>query len=300
MDKKITKQLKFGIIVIFALFLLYFGLNFLKGINIFSSVNSYYAKYENLGGLVESSPVYVKGYKVGQVDKIEYDFSKEQPFIVSFSVSKDIKIPTDGIVDLYDDGLMGGKALQLLIPANNIASSDFYHASDTIVSQVSSGLLDELAGLIPTIKDIALHADSVVLAAQALLENQNLKNSLISIDKMTYNFSESSEKLKYIINSDFPLIINKVDNLLTDLNHVGSQLGSINYVSTFNSLDNTLANLNTFTNQLNSENGTLGMLLNDKELYTNLLRISSNADSLLVDLKKHPKRYVHFSVFGRK
>lgn len=299
MNKKITKSLKVGIIVIFALFLLYFGLNFLKGINIFSSVNSYYAKYENLGGLVASSPVYVKGYKVGQVDNIEYDFSKEQPFIVAFSVSKDIKIPANGTVELYDDGLMGGKALQILIPVNP-ATDNFYSESDTIISQVSFGLFDELAELVPKIKDIATHADSVILAAQNLLENENLKNSLASIDKMTYNFSESSEKLNNMIKSDLPLIVSKVDNILSDFTYIGGQLKEIDFTSTFSYLDNTMANLNTFTNQLNDKNSTLGMLLNDRELYTNLLRMTSSADSLLIDLKLHPKRYVHFSVFGRK
>ena len=299
MNKKISKQLKFGLIVIFALFLLYFGLNFLKGINIFSPIKSYYAKYENLGGLVESSPVYIKGYKVGQVDKIEYDFTKEQPFTISFSVSKDIKIPMNGIVDLYDDGLLGGKAIQLIIPIET-AEAEYYKENDTINSRISSGLFDALAEIVPKIKDLAAHADSVIIEAQNILASENLKNSLASINEITSNFSASSKKLDYIIQSDVPLIVKDVNNFMADLNQVSGQLKSINYVSTFNSLDNTLSNLNTFSSKLNNANSTLGLFLNDKQLYTNLLGLSAHADSLVIDLKQHPKRYVHFSVFGRK
>ncbi len=109
-----TREVKVGIMAVVAIFVLYFGLNFLKGIDIFTPIDYYYTTYENIGGLVPSSPVYVKGYKVGQVEEIKYDFTKDVAFVVKISVSNDISVPKGAKIELFDDGLMGGKAIQLI------------------------------------------------------------------------------------------------------------------------------------------------------------------------------------------
>ncbi|NDV46784.1 MCE family protein [Paludibacter sp. 221] len=298
--KYLTRELKLGIIIIGALFLLYFGLNFLKGINIFSSTYSYYAQYDNIGGLVVSTPVYVKGYKVGQVDEIKYDFSRETSFTVKVSVSKDIKLPKGTKIELYDDGIMGGKAIQLLIP-HEAQSTAFYAAEDTIESQVSMGLIDQLsAGLLPQIATLSNQADSLIRSIRSVIENESLTNSLASIEKITADFEVSSSQLKGIMINDFPGILNKADVLISDFSDIGKNIKQVDFNSTFSALDYTIQNFGDVANKINNDNGTLGALLNDRQLYTNLSSLSNSADSLVIDLQNNPKRYVHFSLFGRK
>jgi len=176
-----TREVKVGIMAVAAVFILYFGLNFLKGIDIFSSVSYYYASYENIGGLVPSSPVYVKGFKVGQVEEVKYDFSKKQSFVIKISVSKDIKLPKGTIVQLYDEGLMGGKAIQLIYEPI-LASQTMYTPNDTIPSEVGTGLMAQVAGdLMPKIESISTQADSLLRSVRVLVENKYINKRISTI-----------------------------------------------------------------------------------------------------------------------
>lgn len=301
MKKKFfTREVKVGIMAFAAIFILYFGLNFLKGIDIFSPVNTYYARYENLGGLVPSSPVYVKGFKVGQVEGVNYDFSKKESFVIKISVSKDIKLPKGTIIQLYDDGLMGGKAIQLVYEPIN-ASQTMYAPGDTVASEVGIGLMGQLTGdLMPKIQSISTQADSLIRSVRVLVENKNLNKSLSSIERTTADLAVSSAQLKKMMNSDVPHILSNVNTMTTDFKQISGNLKKIDYAATFASIDHTIANLNLITNKMNSTEGTIGLLLNNKDLYINLSNTASSADKLLVDLKDNPKRYVHFSLFGSK
>ncbi len=294
------REARVGIMVIVAIFVLYFGLNFLKGIDIFSPLNNYYASYDNIGGLVPSSPVYVKGFKVGQVDEVKYDFSKQKSFVIKFSVSKDIQLPKGTIVQLYDDGLMGGKAIQLIYAPISVLQAK-YEPNDTIESQVGIGLLTELTGeLLPKIETISTQADSLIRSMRVLVESKDLKKSLESIERSTADLSFSSTQLKNMMNNDVPHILGDVNIITSDLKQITGNLKKIDYASTFASIDHTIANLNLITEKMNSSEGTIGSLLNNKDLYINLTNATSSANKLMIDLQKNPKRYVHFSVFGKK
>ncbi len=298
--KGISRDLKVGLIVIGAGLLLYFGLNFLKGINIFSSVNTYYVQYENIGGLVASSPVNIKGYKVGQVDNIVYDFSKKVPFTVQISIKKDIPLPAGTVIDLYDDGIMGGKAIQVLFP-EQASSSSAYKSGDTIQSKTTVGLVEQLTvNLLPKIENIAATTDSIIQSVHQLMENGSIENTLTSLENMTADLESSSAKLKEMMSGDVPQVINKVDIIATDFAKITNELKQVDYQGTFSSIDSTVCNLKNVTRQLNNTEGTLGALLYDKSLYFNLLDATMSADSLLIDLQRNPKRYVHFSIFGKK
>lgn len=301
MKKKFfTREVKVGIMAIAAIFVLYFGLNYLKGIDIFSSVNNYYAAYENIGGLVPSSPVYVKGFKVGQVEEVKYDFTKKVAFVVRVSVSKDIKLPKGTKVELFDDGLMGGKAIQLVYEPVN-PNQEMYAAGDTIESQIGIGLMGQLSGdLMPKIESISTQTDSLIRSVRTLIESKDLKNSLSSIEKTTNDLAESSSQLKGMMKNDMPKILGNVNDITTDFKQISGNLKKIDYAATFASIDHTIANLNLISDKLNSSDGTLGMLINNKDLYINLSNTASSADKLLIDLKNNPKRYVHFSLFGKK
>jgi len=301
MKKKFfTREVKVGIMAIVAIFVLYFGLNFLKGIDIFSSVSNYYASYENIGGLVPSSPVYVKGFKVGQVEEIKYDFSKKNSFVVKISVAKDIKLPIGTKIELYDDGLMGGKAIQLVY-APISASQTMHQIGDTIESQVGIGLMAQLTGnLLPKIESISIQTDSLIRSVRTLVDNKDLTKSIASIEHSTADLAVSSSQLKKMMNNDVPHILGNVNDITSDFKQISGKLKKIDFEATFVSIDHTIANLNLLTTKMNSSEGTIGLLLNNKDLYINLSNTAASADKLLIDLQKSPKRYVHFSLFGRK
>ena len=298
--KYFTREVKVGIMAIVAIFVLYFGLNFLKGIDIFSPVNYYYGSYENLGGLVASSPVYIKGYKVGQVEEIKYDFSKQNSFVVKISVSNNIQLPKGTFIQLYDEGLMGGKAIQLIY-APITASQSMYEPNDTIETNVGEGLMNRLtSNLLPKIETISTQADSLIRSVRVLVESKNLTKSLASIESTTANLAVSSSQLKKMMSNDVPHILNDVNVLTSDFKQISGNLKKIDYAATFASIDHTIANLNLISEKMNGTEGTIGLLLNNKDLYNNLSSTASNADKLVIDLKQNPKRYVHFSLFGSK
>lgn len=295
-----TREVKVGIMAIVAIFVLYFGLNFLKGISIFTPVSYYYGSYENLGGLVPSTPVYVKGYKVGQVEKISYDFSKKESFVIKISVSKDIKLPKGTKMELYDDGIMGGKAVQLVY-APVTSSQVMYEPGDTIESKVGLGLMAQLSGdLVPKIESISLQADSLIRSVRVLVENKDLTKSLSSIEHTTADLAVSSSQLKKMMNNEVPRILSDVNGVTSDFKQISGNLKKIDYAATFASVNHTISNLSLITDKINNSEGTLGMLLNNKDLYINLSNTAASSDKLLIDLQKNPKRYVHFSLFGSK
>lgn len=297
---KLTREVRVGILTVVSVFVLYFGLNFLKGVNIFSPINTYYATYNNVDGLVPSSPVYVKGYKVGQVEEVQYDFSKEQSFVVKITVSRDIKLPKTARIELFDDGLMGGKAIQLIYPPYQSAET-FYASGDTLPSTVGSGLLDQLAGdLMPKIETIANQADSLLMSVRKMIDGESVQNSLVSIEQTTAELAVTSTALKRMVNKDLPVIMSDVQVLTGDFKVISANLRQIDFASTFDKMDVTVTDLNKITRKINSREGSIGLLLNDTELYNNLTETARSTDNLLIDMKANPKRYVHFSLFGRK
>lgn len=301
MKKKFfTREVKVGIMAFVAIFVLYFGLNFLKGINIFSPVSYYFASYENVGGLVPSSPVYVKGFKVGQVEEVKYDFSKKKSFVIKISISNDVKLPKGAKVELYDEGLMGGKAIQLVYEPIT-ASQTMYQPGDTVESQVGVGLMDKVtANLLPKIESISTQTDSLIRSVRTLVANKDLTKSLASIERTTSDLAVSSSQLKKMMSSDMPHILSDVNTVTSDFKQISGNLKKIDFAATFASINHTIENLNLITDKVNSSEGTIGMLLNNKDLYINLSNTAASSDKLLIDLKNNPKRYVHFSLFGSK
>jgi phospholipid/cholesterol/gamma-HCH transport system substrate-binding protein len=295
-----TREVKVGIMTVIAIFLLYFGLNFLKGVDIFKPISYYYAIYDDIGGLVPSSPVYIKGYKTGQVEEISYDFSKQNAFVVKISVEKKIKLPKGAHIQLFDDGLMGGKAIQIVF--DPLTANQLMHVSgDTLPADKSVGLLANVAGsLMPKIENVARQADSLLFSVRKLIESNSLTNSFASIETTTNELAISSTKLKLLLNNDFPRILTDVNTLTSDFKIISGNLKKIDFAATFDKVDYTIKNLNLITDKINSSNGSIGLLLNDKSLYQNLTNTAQSADNLIVDLKNNPKRYINFSVFGTK
>ncbi len=283
-----------------AIFILYFGMNFLKGVDIFAPINYYYAEYEAIDGLVPSSPVNIKGYKVGQVEEVKYNFQKTKSFVVKISVSKDIQLPQGTIIELYDDGLMGGKAIQLIYTPD-MFTAKLIQSGDTLQSRTGTGLLGKLTeDLMPKIESVTTQADSLLRSVRLLVEGESVQKSLNSIEKTTADLAVSSAALKKMMQKDMPNILSDFNVLTRDFKVISGNLKKIDFASTVQNVDITIKDLNQITNKINNAEGSLGLLMNDKALYLNLVNVSNSADKLLIDLQKSPKRYVHFSLFGSK
>ena len=297
MKKFFTREVKVALLVTTALIILYFGLNYLKGINLFNPINKYYAKYESVEGLVASSPVYVRGYKVGQVNSITYDFSNEIPFVIEFTTEKSLKLPKGTIAEMFDDGLMGGKAIRLVMSKNDEYISD----GDTLSVLKVAGLMDFLSGqFLPTLYKTVADVDSTIVNIQQLIASAEIKNSLKSIESVTSDLSITSERLKNLMDGKIPAVVANIDTISLDLKKVSSDLKDFEYAELLLKVDSTMANLCSLSNSLNDKDGSLGLLLRDQSLYNSLDSTVNSANLLLKDLKENPKRYVHFSLFGRK
>lgn len=299
MKLKFNREIKTGLMVIAAIFIFYFGINFLKGTNIFEKTNSYYGQYKRIDGLVESSQVVIKGYKVGQVSAIDYDFSRENSFRVRISVDKSIKLPKGTIMLLRDDGLLGGKIIELVVPINS--SNDYLAKNDEIPSEIQSDMIAMLTeGIVPKIERMVEQTDSLMVSIQKFVENPHINNSLYAIEQTTNDLSAASAQLKLMMNKQLPSMMDDMAVIASDFKQTSGKIKEIDFASVIKNADYTVKNLQSFTERLNSEDNSLGLLMNDKNLYLNLNNTAESADKLLIDLKENPKRYVHFSLFGNK
>lgn len=284
-----TKEVKIGLSFVVALAFLIWGINFLKGVNLFTPSNHYYLKYENVDGLVVSNGVFIKGYKVGQVRAIKYDFTQKESFVVDVLMNQDIKLPKGTIAYLFDESMLGGKGINLVFSEEK----DYHISGDTLTTDVQGGLMASLAGIVPSIQSTINHADSLIVSANALINSAEIQNSLNNFASITAELHKTSKGLTKMIDQQFPPIIDNVNQICSDLKTVTGQLGEIQYKDIIESLDSTLVNLEEFTNRINSPNSSLGLLLNDKALYNDIDATVNSVNSLLIDFKDDPRRYLY-------
>ena len=284
-----TKEVKIGLSFVVALAFLIWGINFLKGVNLFTPSNHYYLKYENVDGLVVSNGVFIKGYKLGQVRAIKYDFTQKESFVVDILMNQDIKLPEGTIAYLFDESMLGGKGINLVFSEE----TNYHTSGDTLTTDVQKGLMASLAGIVPSIQSTINHADSLILSANALINSSEIQNSLTNFESITAELHKTSRGLTKMIDQEFPSIINNVNGICTDLKTVTNQLSNVQYKDIVESLDSTLVNLEEFTNRINSPNGTLGLLLNDKAIYNNINTTVNSVNNLLIDFKDDPRRYLY-------
>lgn len=296
---KIKREVKIGLMIIIGIALLIFGANYLKGVNLFTPTSHFYAKYDRIDGLMTSAPVKINGHKIGSVYEITYDFSQETPFTVVVSLDDDIQIPKGSVLELVDDGMLGGKCIQIILGKGNQGT---LAPGDTLCSRIAGGMFDDIQnGLMPQLSDTILpHVDSLLVACRILVESQALENSLKSLEVITKNLEASSEKLNAMMSNDLPGIVANVDTITSNFVVTSQNLSSIDLAATIGQIDSTINNLQLITEKLNSTDGNLGKLLNDEALYNNINSTISSAEQLLTDIKAHPSRYINVSVFGGK
>ena len=310
---KYAREIKVGVLATLCLFLLFFGFNFLKGVNIFSPTNSFHGTYAHLHGLEEQAAVYIRGHKVGQVDAIHYDYTRDSAFTVDISVNKDIDLPQGTQMALIADGLLGGMAIELQLPlsqngkdmpGNSVSTEELREpiAKGSFIPTVYvPGLMESLqVDLIAKISGAVENVDSLVAVLHSQLEGDHIKSSLANVDRISDDLTSVSSDLKGLMNTRFPRIVDNADTAIANLNTIVADIKEADLKTTLARVDTAVSGVNAVIADVRSPEGTLGKLLTDKSLYNHLDATVVSADSLLTDLKAHPKRYVHFSVFGKK
>lgn len=294
--KYITKEVRIGIAGIVALCVLVYGINWLKGIHMFQPSVYFYAKFQNVNGLTKSSPVFADGVRVGIVREIDYDFENPGNVIVEVELDTELRIPKGSTAELVSE-LMGGVRMNILL-ANN--PREKYAVGDTIPGTLNNGMMESVAQLMPKVQEILPKLDSILISLNNILGDKSIPATLHSMETTTANLAVVSSQMKGFMSKDVPELTGKLNTIGDNFVAISGSLKEIDYAATFKKIDNTLANVKMLTEKLNSKDNTLGLLFNDPSLYNNLNSTTENAASLLEDLKAHPKRYVHFSLFGKK
>lgn len=291
------KEFTIGIAAIAALLILFIGINYLKGINMFKSESYYYVDYTNVNGLALSSPVYTNGFKVGLVRDIQYNFNKPGHIIVGIEMDDNIKIPQGSKAELVTE-MLGTVKMNLIM---NYNEEKIIAPGDTIEGYANNGIMAKAEEeLLPQMEKMMPKLDSILSSLNKILADPALGNTIKNAEKLTASLSQTSNHLEKLMSNDIPTLTSNVTMITEDLKVISGNLKGIDYAETFNKIDQTLKNVYALTDKLNNKDNTIGLLLNDPELYNNLNATSANAASLLKDLQEHPKRYVHFSLFGKK
>ena len=301
---KYAREIKVGLVATVSLFLLFFGFNFLKGVNIFSPTNSYHGVYYNLHGLEEQAAVYIRGHKVGQVDAIHYDFTRDSAFTIDISIHRDISLPQGTQLALIADGLLGGMAVELQLPESGVMSQesgDFIAHGAYLPTTYVPGLIESLQDeLIAKIASAVENVDSLVTQLKTQVEGDHIKATLANVDRISSDLTSVSAELKGLMATKVPTIVNNADTAVANLNIIVADIKEANLKATVARVDTAVAGVNALIADVRSGEGTVGQLLYNKSLYNHIDAAVLSADSLLTDLKAHPKRYVHFSIFGKK
>lgn len=297
--KFFTKEVQIALVAIVGIVVLFFGMQFLKGLSIFSTNDSYYVKLKDISGLSVSSPVYANGYKVGVVKDIVFDYSGAGNIVAEIDLDDKMRLPKGTTAEIESD-MLGNVKMNIVLAANNL---DYISAGDTLQGGKASGALDKAAAMIPAIEKVLPKLDSIMGSLNVLLADPALANSLHNVDEITANLTTTTKELNTLmggLNKNMPGMLAHANNVLESTDKITKDIATVDISATMAKVDSTLANVQQLSAKLNSNDGTLGLLMRDPSLYNNLTATMRDADSLLIDLKAHPKRYVHFSIFGRK
>lgn len=302
-----TKEVKIALTAIVAIALLYSLINFMKGVNIFKSSNTYYVEFENIQGLTVSNSVYANGYPVGIVRSIEYDYDRTNKVVVAVELDKEMRVPKGTKAEL-ETSLMGGVTMNLILGPN---PTQYIERGDTLKGGPHEGAMAQVEQSVPQMVALIPKIDSILTNFTRLTSDPALQQMLHNAAAISENLRTTSAQLDKMMGRDVPQMMAKLNQASTNLNKLSENLAGVDVQSTMQQVNSALnevegfsRNINNLSGQLNtrlnSKDNSLGLLMNDRGLYDNLNRTFQNADSLVTDLKAHPKRYVHFSVFGKK
>ena len=299
--KFLTKNVKIALTVLVGLALLYWGINYLKGINLLTPSNYYFTELDNSEGLLVATPVTVNGFQVGQVREIKYDFAKNK-IMVQLNMEPDLKVPEGSTIDM-ESGLLGGVTMVLKLgdgPAMKSGSFISTAGVPGIMDHVTDDVLPRVNGMLPKV-------DSIMNNINGITGDPALAAAIYRLDGITRQLQASASQLTTLmtnLNRSVPGVMNNVNGITSNLTGAtgnltdfSASLKQMPLDSTINTLNATLANLQALSVQLNDKNSSLGKILNDRELYDNANHAIASLDSLLIDIKANPKRYINVKVF---
>lgn len=264
--KGFNKEVKIGIAGVIALFLLIYGINYLKGVSLFKSNSVFYVQFEDINGLSKSSPVFADGFKVGIVSDLEYDYAHPGNVVAEIDVEPSLRIPKGSTAELQSD-LLGAVKLNLLL-ANN--PRERLNAGDTINGSVNAGALGKAAAMIPTLEKMLPKLDSIMASLNSLLADPAIPATLHNIESLTASLNNNSRQLERMMRDDIPQLTGKLNQISDNFVTVSGKLSEIDYAATMSKVDETLANVQQITARLERKDNTVGLLLNDPSLYNNL------------------------------
>lgn len=303
-------EIKIGIFGLCVLVILFFGIKFLKGSDIFQKENTYYAYYNDVSGMLVSSNVLVNGLRVGYVKEIEATNERADNFLVTFTCSSDIKIPQDSKITLFSADLLGSKALKLQLGT----SSKIIEDGDTLSSDRELGMLDNLgASVTPLMNNL----DSILTSLNKILNDQtqnSLQNTIANLETTTSKLSSiscdldnlmTSEKTKLAkiientesITANFKENNEKLSNIIANVDNIVDSAAKANISTTLIETGKSIEKLNTVLGVIEKGKGNVGLLINDEELYKSLDNSAKNLNKLIEDIKENPKKYINVSVF---
>lgn len=318
---KLSKEFKIGVVVVCAIAAFIWGINFLKGSNIFTHKYYLYAIYPKIDGLIPANPVLISGYKIGQVTDIELlKGDKKNRVLVKFLLTENVNIPKGSIARSVSADLLGSKAVEIIFSDN----TEFVKSGDTLIAETESGFKEALDKRIAPIQakaeSLISSMDSVITVVNSILNKKtrdNLDKSFESIHKAILSLEQTAYKLDDLIGSEKAKISSllthmnnitanldkngqKIDNIINNLSNLTDSLAKAQLKEAIADADKSLKELNTLLAGINKGQGTLGKMAKNDSLYHNLNKSSADLDRLLKDLRLNPERYIHFSVFGRK
>ncbi|MDE7470776.1 MAG: MlaD family protein [Paramuribaculum sp.] len=294
MKKRFSKEWAIGLSVLVALFIMVFGINYLKGINIFKAANYYYASYTDVAGLTQSAPVTVNGFQVGLVKSIEYEYDNPGHVLVELSLDKHLRVPqgTEAVISVD----MLGTASVVLRMSD---SKDYYSVGDKLVAVTDGGLMENVSqNIMPAISSLFPKLDSILTAAANLASDPALAQSVKRLDAITANLETSTRLLSKTmvpmprITGSAATTISRVDSIAANLEALSAELNNLPLNATLDNVNQVTSTLASMLKSMESDESTLGLLMHDRRLYENLNATVSSMDSLLIDIKKNPKRYI--------
>lgn len=305
--KYFTKEVKIALTAIVAIALLFVMINFLKGVNVFKSSNTYYIVFHDVVGLSVSNHVYANGYAVGIVREINYDYENTDRVVVAVELDEDMRVPVGTFAEL-ETSLMGSIKMNLILGKNPLVVVE---KGDTIQGDLHKGAMDEAAKFIPVVAEMLPKLDSILTNVNYLTGNPALVQILSNTAQITSELNATSRQLNVMMQQDIPSLLTHLNATSQNLQKLSGNLAAVDVQKTMKEVDETVVQMQQFSNnlnnisqslntKLNSTDNSLGLLLNSRNFYDNLNNTVQHTDSLVTDLKNHPKRYVHFSVFGKK
>lgn len=294
MNKSYKKEVVIGICVILALCFLFLGIDYLKGINIFKPSNYYLVSYTNVKGLAVSAPVNINGFKVGQVRSIQYEYDNPGHVLVELSLDKALKVPVDSKAIIESD-MLGTASVTLKMAAGN----DYHKVGDHLIGETAAGMMDNVSeNLLPSVSQIFPKIDSLLTSLNAVAGDPALLSAIKRLDGISASLDATMRQLNKSVKT-LPAVMDNVesttknlDKLSNDLAELSATLKSLPVDSTFNNINILSNNLAKMSEDLNNPNSTLGLMMHDPALYNNLNSTVSSLDSLFIDIKKNPKRYI--------